>query len=227
MLPSSLVVSFAALSQAQFSSSASATASNCGIKSGTPSGSRWPRAATSAPWLKAISEGIDRVSVVESVMALVRDEMTWHRAKTLYDDGLAVRAAASAVLAPVSSFAAAVILQTAACDARGRPLVMDLYRCTTAGHRRSEEGSSKRQRGRWAWRPNPSRVSTGTALHRRLHQHLRDQQDRWDSMDTAFVTNAAITCSTLRDAISLSCAVLQHRQNSRCQPHGRRGLRPR
>jgi hypothetical protein len=70
-------------------------------------------------WLAAIPEGSGRAAAIASALDLVRGELTWSRAKPLYDDGLVARTESSAYVVPVSPVAAAVILQTVATEVRG------------------------------------------------------------------------------------------------------------
>ncbi len=62
----------------------------------------------------------DRAAAIDNALDLVRGKLTWGRAKPLYDDGLVARTESSALVAPVSPVAAAVILQTAAAEVRGQ-----------------------------------------------------------------------------------------------------------
>ena len=79
-----------------------------------------PMAEDCSRWLAAIPAGSDRMAAVASAFDLVRGELTWSRAKPLYDDGLVARMESSARVVPVSPVAAAVILQTVAEEVRGQ-----------------------------------------------------------------------------------------------------------
>ena len=80
-----------------------------------------PMAESCSRWLAAFPAGsADRAAAVDNALDLVRGELTWGRAKPLYDDGLVARAESSARVVPVSPVAAAVILQTVAAEVRGQ-----------------------------------------------------------------------------------------------------------
>jgi hypothetical protein len=78
-----------------------------------------PMAEDCSRWLAAIPAGRRRMAAANSALDLVRGELTWSRAKPLYDDGLVARKESSSRVMPVSLVAAAVILQTAAAEVRG------------------------------------------------------------------------------------------------------------
>ena len=78
-----------------------------------------PMAEDCSRWLSAIPAGTDRLAAAESALGLVRGELTWSRAKPLYDDGLVARMESYYFVVPVSPVAAAVILHTVAAEVRG------------------------------------------------------------------------------------------------------------
>jgi hypothetical protein len=78
-----------------------------------------PMAEDCSRWLAALPAGSGRAAAVASTLDLVRGKLPWGRAKPLYDDGLVARTESSAHVVPVSPFATAVILQTAAAEVRG------------------------------------------------------------------------------------------------------------
>jgi hypothetical protein len=80
-----------------------------------------PMMESCSRWLASMpAGGEDRKAAVDNVLALVRGELVWSRAKPLFDDGLVARTVDSPLVAPVSSVAAAVILQVVAAERRGR-----------------------------------------------------------------------------------------------------------
>jgi hypothetical protein len=79
-----------------------------------------PMMESCSRWLASMpAGGEDRKAAVDNVLALVRGELVWGRAKPLFDDGLVARTVDSPLVAPVSSVAAAVILQVVAAERRG------------------------------------------------------------------------------------------------------------
>ncbi len=81
----------------------------------------FPMAENCSRWLAAFpAGGADRAAAIDNALNLVRGELTWGRAKPLYDDGLVARTELSARVVPVSPVAAAVILQTVAAEVRGQ-----------------------------------------------------------------------------------------------------------